>query len=119
DRLFYSVAVPFARQAVREDDPTPPPGVEVFSFHYDLDSGAVRIATPAFVHALRLLQRLQAYRPAGAVQDPPSAFQKGEAVLCLASPAWISRFQESAAVRDKFGLCRVPGSGHVFDYQTG
>lgn len=119
DRTFYSVAVPFARRAVREDDPRPPPAVEVFSFHYDLDSGAVRIDAPGFVHALRLLRRLQAFRPAGAVPDPPRAFQEGEAVLCLASPAWINRFQDSAAVRDKFGLCPVPGSGHVFDYMTG
>jgi multiple sugar transport system substrate-binding protein len=119
DRMFYSIAVPFARQAVREDDPKPPPAEELFSFHYDLESGAVRIDAPGFVHALRLLQRMQAYRPAGTAQDPPAAFQQGEAVLCLAGPAWISRFQESAAVRDKFGLCRVPGSGHVFDYRSG
>ncbi len=119
DRLFYSVAVSFARQAVREDDPKPPPSVEIFSFHYDLETGAVRIDTPGFVHALQLLQRLQAFRPAHAMHDPPTAFQKGEAILCLASPAWIKWFQDSAMVRDKFGVCAVPGSGHVFDYTTG
>jgi multiple sugar transport system substrate-binding protein len=119
DRLFYAVAVPFARRAIREDDPHPPAAGEVFSFHYDLESGAIRIATPGFVRALQLLQRLQAFRPAGTVPDAPSAFQKGEAVLCLASPAWISRFQENAAVRDRFGICRVPGSEQVADYATG
>jgi multiple sugar transport system substrate-binding protein len=118
DELFYCVAVPSARRAVREDDPHPPSTVELFSFHYDLETGAVRIGTPGFVHALQFLQRLQRFRPAGTAQDPPAAFQRGEAVLCLASPAWISRFQEDAKLRDKFGLCRVPGSEHVFDYAT-
>jgi multiple sugar transport system substrate-binding protein len=119
DRLFYSVAVPFAHRAVREDEPKPPPATEVFSFHYDLQSGTVRIATPGFVRALQLLQRLQAFRPAGTAPDPPSVFQRGEAVLCVASPSWISRFQESAAVRDRFGICRLPGSTQVADYATG
>ncbi|HLJ92084.1 MAG TPA: extracellular solute-binding protein [Gemmataceae bacterium] len=119
DSIYYSVAVPFARRAVREDDPKPPPAVERFSFHYDLDSGAVRIDTPGFVHALELLQRQQRFRPAEAVPEPPIAFQNGEAVLCVASPAWIRRFQESPLVRDKFGLCPVPGSSLIFDYQSG
>jgi multiple sugar transport system substrate-binding protein len=119
DRTFYSVAVPFARRAVREDDPHPPSTVEEFSFHYDLESGAVRIDTSGFVHALQFLQRLQSFRPAGTAHDPPVAFQRGEAVLCLASAAWIGRFQERARVRDRFGLCRVPGSERFFDYATG
>jgi multiple sugar transport system substrate-binding protein len=119
DRMFYSVAVSVARRAVREDDPNPPADVELFSFHYDFESGAVRIDTPGFVHALQLLQRLQAFRPSGTAQEPLAAFQGGEAVLCLANPAWIGRFQENPAVRDKFGLCRVPGSKHMVDYTTG
>jgi multiple sugar transport system substrate-binding protein len=119
DRTFYSVAAPFARRAVREDDPHPPAAVELFSFHYDLKSGAVRIGTAGFVHALKILQHMQQFRPAGTAPDPPAVFQRGEAVLCLAGPAWISRFQESPVVRDKFGLCRMPGSEHVFDYATG
>src|SRR5262249_6793269 len=89
DTVFYSGAVRLARRAVREDEPKPPPAVEVFSFHYDLESGAVRIDTPGFVHALQLLQRLQGFRPAQAIRDPPTAFEKGEAVLCLAGPSWI------------------------------
>jgi multiple sugar transport system substrate-binding protein len=119
DWLFYSVAVPFARRAVREDDPHPPPAVEQFSFHYDLASGAVRIDTPGCVHSLQLLQQLQSFRPAGTAPEPAAAFQSGEAVLCLTSAAWISRFQEDAAVRGKFDLCRVPGSEQLFDYASG
>lgn len=119
DTMFYTVAVSFARRAVREDDPNPPPSVQQFSFHYDLESGAVRIDTPGFVHALRFLQQTRAFRPAGPAPEPAVAFQRGEAVLCLASPAWISRFQENATLRGKFSFCRVPGSGRVYDYATG
>jgi multiple sugar transport system substrate-binding protein len=117
--MFYSVAASYCRRAVREDDANPPADVELFSFHYDFESGAVRIDTPGFIQALELLQRLQAFRPSGTAHESPAAFQRGEAVLCLASPAWINRFQESPVVRDKFALCRVPGSRHVVDYTTG
>jgi multiple sugar transport system substrate-binding protein len=119
DRIFYSVAAPSVRRGVREDDPHPPGNVELFSFHYDVESGAVRIDTPGFISALQLLKRLQVFRPQGVARDALAAFQNGEAILCLATPAWIGRFQERAAVRDRFSFCRVPGSGHVFAYATG
>jgi ABC-type glycerol-3-phosphate transport system substrate-binding protein len=119
DREFYAVATSFARRAVREDDPKPGPNVEIFSFHYDLETGEVRIDKPGFVHALQFLQRLQKYRPASPSPEPPLSFQRGEAVLCLASPAWIQRFQENPNLRGKFGLCQVPGSTRVFAYRSG
>jgi multiple sugar transport system substrate-binding protein len=117
DRLFYSVAVPFAHAAVREDNPNPPPTVETFSFHYDLNTGEVRIAGPGFVAAMKTLQELQRYRSPHASPDPLAAFRDGEAVLCLASPSAIARFQQK--LRDKFGIRRLPGSSQVFDYRTG
>jgi multiple sugar transport system substrate-binding protein len=119
DREFFSVFVPFVRRAAREDDPKPSWAAEALSFHYDLDTGEPRIGTAGFSRALQLLQRLQAFRAPGSIPDPPIRFRDGEAVLCLASPAWISRFQENPQLRGKFGLCRVPGSSQVFDYQTG
>ncbi len=119
DRLFYAVAVPFAHRAVRDGDPNPPSDVETFSCHYDCETGAIRIATPGFVHALNVLKRLQAYRPPQPMREPPQTFCDGQAVLCLASPTWIGRFQSSPAIAGKFGLCRVPGSGKVFDYHKG
>ncbi len=118
DRTFYAVAVSCARRAVGADE-LHPSANDVFSFHYDLNSGAVRIASLGFVHALGILQHLQSYRPAGPSHEPASAFVKGEAVLCLADPSWISRFQKNPLIRGKFGVCRVPGSAHVFDYRTG
>jgi multiple sugar transport system substrate-binding protein len=119
DVEYFSVAAPFARLAVREDNPKPPPDVEIFSFHYDLRTGEPRIATAGFERALQFLQRLQAFRPPEPVDEPPAYFQAGDAVLCLAEPAWIARFQGDARVAGKFGFCRVPGSRQVADYRTG
>jgi multiple sugar transport system substrate-binding protein len=118
DREFFALAVPAARPALRENDPKGTPDAEVFSFHYDLQTLQPRLATPGFVHALQLLRRLQDYRPPGTAAEPPQAFEKGQAVLCLADASWIGRFQKGP-VADKFGFCRLPGSGTVFTYGTG
>jgi multiple sugar transport system substrate-binding protein len=115
DRQFYTVAASLVRRAVREDQKKPGPKVDLSSFHFDLTTGKPRIAGPGFVAALRLLQRLQNYRPAEPQRDPCEAFSRGEAVLCLAAPAWISRFQAAGSrVRDHFGICPVPGSRQVY-----
>jgi len=114
DREFYWVAAPCARRALSEGEAGGGER-EVFSFHYDLATGAPRVDTPGFVHALELLQRLQAFRPAGTDSEPPAAFARGEAVLCVADAFWVARFQKSA-VRGKFGVCRLPGSGTVYSY---
>jgi multiple sugar transport system substrate-binding protein len=111
---FYAVAVPFVRRAVREDEKFPATD-ELFSFHFDLESGRPRVNTPGFVAALQLVQRVQAYRPKTAAAEPAAAFEKGDAVLCLASPAWAARFQKGA-VAGKFGVGRLPGSRQVFAY---
>jgi multiple sugar transport system substrate-binding protein len=119
DIEYFSVAAPFARRAVREDNPKPPPDVEVFSFHYDLQSGESRIASAGFQRALRFLQRLQAFRPPEPADEPAGRLQAGDAVLCLAGPEWIPRFQADVRVAGKFGFCCVPGSRQVADYRTG
>jgi multiple sugar transport system substrate-binding protein len=118
DRLFYSVAASSARQAVRKDDPKPPPDVEVFSFHYDLATGAARIDKPGFVHALKLLQRLQKVRKPGTHPEPAQAFADGDALFCLADASWIERF-EKGKVRGKYGICPVPGGRVYFAYASG
>ncbi|HXG11483.1 MAG TPA: extracellular solute-binding protein [Gemmataceae bacterium] len=118
DRLFYTVAVCYARQAVFADDPQQPPDNETFSFHYDLETGQARINTPGFVHALKVLQRLQKVREPGTSPAPPEAFARGRASLCLADASWIERFQQGEA-RDRFAVCRVPGAAHYFSYTTG
>jgi multiple sugar transport system substrate-binding protein len=117
NREFYAVAAPFARRAIPADERPIPPPHEVFPFHYDLDGSRPRINEAGFVHALQLLQRLQRYRRPGRARQPEQAFLEGEAVLCLASPAWIVRFQEDRAsrVRGKFAFCRLPGSEHWYD----
>jgi multiple sugar transport system substrate-binding protein len=114
DHEFYAVAAPFARRAVREDEKVPATD-ELFSFHFDLESGRPRVNTPGFVAALQLLQRLQACRPKAPSAEPAAAFEKGDAALCLASPAWAARFQRGT-VAGKFGVARLPGSRQVFAY---
>jgi multiple sugar transport system substrate-binding protein len=120
DLEFYSIAAPFDRRAIGEDERQRPPVEEMFSFHYDLESGEPRIERPAFVEALRLMQRMQTCRPRKCVLEPPAVFRDGEAILTLAGSSWIGRFQaEGSKVRDRFGFCRVPGSRRYYSYSSG
>lgn len=120
DRDFYTIAAPFCRYSVREEERSKVEPRELFSFHDDLSTGQPRLDAPGFVQALRLLRQLQACRPAEAVREPAEVFREGKAVLCLAEAGWLSRFQESGSkVRDRIGVCRVPGAATVFDFRTG
>jgi ABC-type glycerol-3-phosphate transport system substrate-binding protein len=115
-----TIAASYDRRAVREDDPKMPPEIELFSFHYDLKTMQPRLSSAAFLQALRLLSRMQACRPAGTSAEPAQAFLQGDAVLCIAGPEWIERFQkDDSKVRGKFGIARVPGTLHYFDYLKG
>jgi multiple sugar transport system substrate-binding protein len=120
DRLFYTVAANFARRAAPSDAEGSANRLdELFSFHYDLETGRPRIATPGFVHALSLLQRLQTCRPSAPQPRPQEAFLAGKAVLCLTGADWLPAFQKEPALRDRFGVCRVPGGSRYFDFRTG
>ena len=121
DRLYYAVAAPFARRAVEEDTPDDKvPEADLFAFHFDLKTGQPRIASPGFVHALELLRRLQAYRPAAATTEPWRTFARGDAVLCVADCGRLGEFQQRGSpVWDRIGVCPVPGSRVYFDGETG
>lgn len=115
DREFFSVVAPFERAAISKDAARPSPE-EMFSFHYDLANGDPLIATPAFVHGLTLLKRLQQYRAIGS-GEPAEAFRQGKCALCLADASWIGHCQEAdSPVRSRFAVCSVPGSDRVFDF---
>jgi ABC-type glycerol-3-phosphate transport system substrate-binding protein len=115
DRLFYTVAAPYARQAVPQDRPVGPDHqADVFAFHYDLATGKPRIATPGFVAALDLLKRLQPCRPAAGGARPETALLDGQAVLGVVEAAWLMKFQQKPELRDRFGVCVVPGAGRYF-----
>jgi ABC-type glycerol-3-phosphate transport system substrate-binding protein len=118
DREFYSVAAPFVRRAYHEEEHAPGEA-ELFSFHFDLTTMEPRIASPGFVHALALYRGLREYRPAGTAAAPAKAFAEGHAALCLADASWAKVFQGSPAVRDRFGVCPVPGAGVVFSFEKG
>ena len=119
DREFFAIAAPLARRARKENDPKHTESSELFSFHYDLESGAIRIDSAGFVDALVMLNRLQRWRSPGTAAQPPAKFLDGEAVLCLAGPSWIARFQQSARLRGKFSFRNLPGTHATFDYSTG
>jgi multiple sugar transport system substrate-binding protein len=118
DHLFYAVAAPYDRRAILQDDRKRPADVELFSFHYNLATGQPRIDQPAFLHALKLLQKMQAFRPEKSTQTPTTAFADGQAVLCLAEPSAIAQFRKRlppAAI----GVCPVPGSARWFAFGDG
>jgi len=120
DRQFHALAASCAVRAAgghnlpRDRDARG----ELFSFHCDFATGEPRVASPGFVYALRLMQRLQACRIPADGKPGPEAFAAGKAVLCLADASWIRRFQKGPT-KPRFGVCRVPGSQLVFDYATG
>jgi multiple sugar transport system substrate-binding protein len=117
---FFAIATPFVVRAVAEGTQPLPGFDELYSFHYDLATGQPRLESPGFVHALQLLQRLQRCRPAASAAEPALAFRQGQAVLCLAEPAWAARFEEAGSpIQGKFSCCRLPGSKFVFRYADG
>jgi ABC-type glycerol-3-phosphate transport system substrate-binding protein len=117
DRMFYLAAAPFVRQAVLEDRMASASPRNLFSFHYDLDTGKPLLHTRGFAAALECLTKLQSFRASG--DDPEAAFASGEAVLCLAPAPALDRFQKSAAVKNKFGILRPPGSDTVYGIDPG
>lgn len=120
DRLFYTVAAGYARRAVPNDEAAGTDRLnDLFAFHYDRQSGRPRLTTPGFVRALELLQRLQKCRPAEPADRPEEAFQGGRAVLCLTDAPWLKQFQRTAGLRDKIGVCRIPGGECYFDFHQG
>jgi hypothetical protein len=121
DRLFYSVAASYARRAVLPDEHRRADyRQELFAFHYDLsDQCEPRIATEGFVEALELLIRLQKCRPSGNSARPEEAFLKGQALLCVTDASWLVAFQKEPRLRDRFGICAVPGSDRYFTASRG
>jgi multiple sugar transport system substrate-binding protein len=119
DRLFFSIAAPYLRRAAQEDAARKN-DVELFSCHYDIETLKPRIDTPGFVHALKLLKRLQVCRPKGTSVHSADTFRQGKAVLCVAPSEWAGKFAETdSPVREKFAIGRVPGSAFCFDFETG
>jgi multiple sugar transport system substrate-binding protein len=120
DFEFESIAAPIARRAAHEGQVPPPNENDLFSFLFDVRSLEPRVATPGFIEALGLLEKLQAYRAPGAVAEPAMAFASGQATLCLAGTEWIAKFQdENLPLRGRFGVARLPGSRRVYDDGAG
>jgi multiple sugar transport system substrate-binding protein len=118
DALFQMIAAPHSRRETYQEGGKPVSDEELFSHHFDLRSGQPRIDQPGFVRALQLLQKMRRFRPLGLSADPPEAFAKGPAVLCLAEAASIARFRASLA-SSALGICEVPGSSKWFRFRDG
>jgi multiple sugar transport system substrate-binding protein len=121
EREFFTLAVAYGRRAVavEQDAGKEDPREDEFAFHYDLKTGQPRITAPGFVHALRLLQRLQKFRAGPPAASSAQAFRDGRAVLCLTDATHLLEFQTTPALRDRFGVCRMPGGSCYYDYTTG
>ncbi len=124
DRLFYTVAASTARRMLEADradeEGNNTSDDDLFAFHFDLVTGKSRIDGAGFVQALRLLQRLQDSRPPEVEPSPWKRFRDGQAVLCLGDARLLGEFQAaSSPVRDRVGVCRVPGSRVFFSGRTG
>ena len=89
-------------------------------FYFSVYGGAAKadVAAAGFVHALKLLQRLQACRPAEPADSPEEALRDGRAALCLTDAPWLKTFQKTPALHDKIGVCRMPGGERYFDFDT-
>jgi ABC-type glycerol-3-phosphate transport system substrate-binding protein len=115
ERRFFQVAASYARRAVRRDAQQ---GADyrddVFSFAFDQKTGASRIASKGFVHALEMLAGLQSYRPGGTNSAPEDALIAGRAVLGIVEASAVAKLQRSA-FRDKIGVCAVPGAEVCYD----
>ena len=98
---LYTIAASYDRHAVREDAPKMPTDVELFSFHYDLETMRPRLATPAFVHALTLLRRLQPCRPEGTAAEPIEAFRQARPLSASPGPSGLSASERWLEVRGK------------------
>ena len=118
DALFEMVAAPHVRPESYREEEKRPSDEELFSHHFDLKTGEPRIEQPGFLHALRLLQRLQRFRPGGTSATAAEAFADGHAVLCLAEASWIARFRKQLKP-DALGICEPPGSDRWFRFGNG
>jgi multiple sugar transport system substrate-binding protein len=112
-REFYAMAAPHVVLTVGEGAQKTPRPEELLTFQFDYSTGLPNINAPGFVRALELMQKLRKCRAPGRAADPAVVFRDGNAVLCLARPAALARCSDSP-VRDKFGVCRLPGSRRIF-----
>jgi len=109
DRDFFGVAATLQRPSLTASDPGARPTNEdeasqLFAFQYDLITGEPRIATPAFVEALKWFQSVQKYRAKDA-----------KPIM------WISTLRELSEhpLTEEFAISVLPGSTEVYDFVTG
>jgi multiple sugar transport system substrate-binding protein len=120
DTLFESIAAPHTRREIfqMQEEGKQVPDDELFSYHYQLKTGQLRIDGPGFVAALQLLQKMQQFRPEGASAEPEQAFADDRAVLCIAEASALARFRKKLSPA-AIGIGLVPGSSRWFRFRDG
>jgi ABC-type glycerol-3-phosphate transport system substrate-binding protein len=120
DREFFTIVACYARQSMAPDEPLRPDKQDqLFSFQYDHRTGKPRLTAKGFEYALNLLKRLQKCRQPGTAFELADAFKDGNAAMGLANVGVLAKLQQVPALRDKFGVCRMPGGASWFEYATG
>ncbi|HTK78472.1 MAG TPA: extracellular solute-binding protein [Gemmataceae bacterium] len=110
DRLFYAVAAPYVVRGVREDEfrhvrTDDARASAALSFQYDAATGLPRIAEPGFVDALRLLQRLEAYRSRTAERNVAAT---ADAVFAIVTLGELTAVHGNVPAAN-WGVFAVPG----------
>jgi multiple sugar transport system substrate-binding protein len=120
DREFFTIAACYARRAISPEEPERADRLnQLFSFQFDQLTGKPRIDSPGFVYALNLLKRLQKCRPAGTTSDLAETFRSGQPALGIADVNVLVSMQQVHGLKDKGGVCRMPGGARWFDYASG
>ena len=117
ETTFYQIAACYDRPALNQSESGTrahdSSGIDrLYSFHDRLKTGESRIDTPAFRHALELLQEMQPFRGGD--------FATGGASLAIVSLQDIARFQAPGSpIRNQFGIAPLPGARLAYDFDTG
>ncbi|GEM_PF-364743 len=112
---FLSYCAGFTRQPVSPSDKiTPEIEDAVFSFLYDFRNGKPLINSSGFVKGLENFKLLQKFRSQQMESSSANAFLKGKAVLTITDANLASEGQSNTELKDKIGLCTLPGSDGYF-----
>jgi ABC-type glycerol-3-phosphate transport system substrate-binding protein len=118
ERRFFSIAAGFVRRAIPEHQVLTVEQLEqALAFEHDPKTGDGRLEQRGFRHALELMRRLEPFRGRGPKEGPLETFLQGKAVVSLTDAAGIARLQKDpdTKVRDRFGICPVPGGDCWFE----
>jgi ABC-type glycerol-3-phosphate transport system substrate-binding protein len=114
DVLFHTIASSYDRKPVGRVAIASSIKMTFFSFDFDADTGAPRIADPAFVASATILQQWQALADT-ASRDAVESFQKGKAKIGVVTLAELARIASDETIASRLGVAGLPGTMSPFD----